>query len=149
MSLVLCDRKVRNRPWLFPLVSSRDVSSAHECILDDQSPKYRDIRVLASKIAMKGFAGAFLVLVSLSCPEEVSRIGCTDGDVNYEEGEPWKRRASVTCTCETGLPLCISIQCRDPVCSNPITLPDQCCPTCPTVGLSQGNLMYAVQVCFL
>ena len=98
---------------------------------------------------MKGFVGVFLVLVSFSCSEgEVSRIRCTEGDVNYEEGESWKRSACVTCTCENGVPLCISIQCRDPGCSNPVTLPDQCCPTCPTVGLSQGDLIYAVQVCF-
>lgn len=63
----------------------------------------------------------------------VTSLGCMDENVHYNEGEMWRRSACITCTCEEGLPLCSSEQCLAPECDNPITVPDQCCPTCPFV----------------
>ena len=74
-------------------------------------------------------------LPSITVPT-ISSNGCTEDDgVHYSEGETWKRDSCVTCTCEAGLPLCSSVSCVLPDCENPVHLPGECCPSCPSLSI--------------
>ena len=68
---------------------------------------------------------------------------CVEDGIQYQNGESWKRNPCVTCTCEDGFPLCISLQCIFPSCDNPIQRPDQCCLTCPPTVSSPSSMASA------
>ena len=59
--------------------------------------------------------------------------GCTMDNASYSEGDSWQLSVCVTCTCRDGQPVCDSIECETPECSNAVVYPDQCCPMCPAV----------------
>ncbi|KAL3884246.1 hypothetical protein ACJMK2_030464 [Sinanodonta woodiana] len=59
--------------------------------------------------------------------------GCQHQGVQYEDGAQWmlQNNPCVTCTCYGGFVTCMEVQCVTP-CRNPVSVPGQCCPVCPT-----------------
>ena len=71
------------------------------------------------------------------CPPEPTihqPAGCPENGTSYSEGETWKRDDCTTCTCINGFTLCSAVSCLPLSCSNPVYLPDQCCPVCLEVS---------------
>ncbi|XP_035826566.1 uncharacterized protein LOC101845560 [Aplysia californica] len=59
--------------------------------------------------------------------------GCTFRGILYDDNASWLMQDNpcITCTCNAGLVTCMETECFVP-CSNPVTVPGQCCPVCPT-----------------
>jgi len=55
---------------------------------------------------------------------------CQSGGVSYSNGEIWFDGCR-QCLCHRGDQLCALISCPTPKCSQPILLPNRCCPSCP------------------
>ena len=56
---------------------------------------------------------------------------CVDENGNVINGPIPSSDPCESCQCIDGQPECFIIDCARPPCDNPITLPDECCPTCP------------------
>ncbi|XP_038047824.1 kielin/chordin-like protein isoform X2 [Patiria miniata] len=88
-----------------------------------------------------------ILCVSRECPELScqSRVrdpgqccercqGCLYEGFEYNSGETWVSPLNpcINCQCQEGITLCTEIRCLTPdFCTNPVSQPDQCCPTCP------------------
>ncbi|CAF3778984.1 unnamed protein product [Adineta steineri] len=59
---------------------------------------------------------------------------CQSGLFSYSNGEIWFDGCR-QCLCHKGEQLCALISCPAPKCSQPIFLPNRCCPSCPDPGL--------------
>ncbi len=55
---------------------------------------------------------------------------CQSGGISYSNGEIWFDGCR-QCLCHRGDQLCALISCPTPKCSQPILLPNRCCPSCP------------------
>lgn len=55
---------------------------------------------------------------------------CQSGLFSYSNGEIWFDGCR-QCLCHKGEQLCALISCPTPKCSQPIILPNRCCPSCP------------------
>jgi len=55
---------------------------------------------------------------------------CQSGSFSYSNGEIWFDGCR-QCLCHKGEQLCGLISCPTPECSQPILLPNRCCPSCP------------------
>jgi hypothetical protein len=55
---------------------------------------------------------------------------CQSGSFTYSNGEIWFDGCR-QCLCHRGEQLCALISCPIPKCSQPILLPNRCCPSCP------------------
>ena len=55
---------------------------------------------------------------------------CHSGSFSYSNGEIWSDGCR-QCLCYKGEQLCALISCPTPKCSQPILLPNRCCPSCP------------------
>ena len=64
------------------------------------------------------------------CPVCSTECESSDGQT-YSDGEIWRPNPCKRCRCDAGLAKCTTVQCDHPNCSNPIFLPDVCCPVCP------------------
>ncbi|KAL8583263.1 hypothetical protein ACOMHN_043098 [Nucella lapillus] len=61
----------------------------------------------------------------------VNCTGCIDGrERERREGETWSDKPCSSCACQSGTITCREIQCDIPNCAYPVSLSDQCCPSC-------------------
>ena len=75
-------------------------------------------------------------LISKSWPRQ-----CYSGLFSYSNGEIWFDGCR-QCLCHKGEQLCALISCPAPKCSQPILLPNRCCPSCP--GSDTSVLSFSV-----
>ncbi len=66
----------------------------------------------------------------LRCPEDAQPC-ITPDDVKHAHGEKWSDGDCKSCKCNNGQTDCNELNCPSPDCSNPITVPGQCCKQCP------------------
>ncbi|CAF1267694.1 unnamed protein product [Rotaria sordida] len=59
---------------------------------------------------------------------------CLSGLFTYSNGEIWFDGCR-QCLCHKGEQLCALISCPTPKCSQPIILPNRCCPSCPDIPM--------------
>ncbi|CAF1244469.1 unnamed protein product [Adineta ricciae] len=78
-------------------------------------------------------------------PQSWSRQ-CLSGEFSYSNGEIWFDGCR-QCLCHRGEHLCALISCPTPKCSQPILLPNQCCPTCPEITMLPQPIPSS-QVCY-
>ncbi|CAF0912439.1 unnamed protein product [Rotaria sp. Silwood1] len=71
---------------------------------------------------------------------------CYSGSFSYSNGEIWFDGCR-QCLCHKGEPLCALISCPTPKCSQPIRLPNRCCPTCPEIPILPEPIPSS-QVCY-
>ncbi|XP_067675152.1 uncharacterized protein [Haliotis asinina] len=59
--------------------------------------------------------------------------GCEFRDTQYDTGAMWilPENPCISCTCSGGLVTCMEVDCYVP-CDEPVQVPGQCCPVCPT-----------------
>lgn len=71
---------------------------------------------------------------------------CQSNSFSYSNGEIWFDGCR-QCFCHKGEQLCALISCPIPKCSQPIFLPNRCCPSCPNVPLLPEPIPSS-QVCY-
>ncbi|KAI5742992.1 hypothetical protein M8J77_013387 [Diaphorina citri] len=62
-------------------------------------------------------------------PADLVPSGCTVGNVTYQENQEWRLDACTSCVCKDRSHHCTQRICSV-TCSNPMTIPNQCCPLC-------------------
>ncbi|XP_072508897.1 kielin/chordin-like protein isoform X2 [Notamacropus eugenii] len=79
------------------------------------------------------------------CP--VCRPGCEYEDLYYEEGAvfPSSSNPCLRCTCLRSLVHCVPMQCPPSPCSNPVSRPGHCCPSCQVCVLTGQEFAEGVQ----
>eukprot|EP00118_Oscarella_pearsei_P011717 m.80451 g.80451 ORF g.80451 m.80451 type:complete len:2029 (+) comp36196_c0_seq4:124-6210(+) len=65
---------------------------------------------------------------------------CVYEETRYRDGASFvsKTDPCQTCLCDEGNVYCLTIECPDPPCRNPISKPGQCCQECPPVCVYEG-----------
>ncbi|CAC5413567.1 unnamed protein product [Mytilus coruscus] len=60
-------------------------------------------------------------------------LGCRYNGIYHSDGDAWTidNNPCKTCACRGGIVTCMEMHCFS-TCDNPITVPGQCCPVCPT-----------------
>lgn len=71
---------------------------------------------------------------------------CHSGLFSYSNGEIWFDGCR-QCLCHKGEQLCALISCPAPKCSQPILLPNRCCPSCPETSMLPEPIPSS-QVCY-
>ncbi|KAL5011079.1 hypothetical protein ScPMuIL_013384, partial [Solemya velum] len=63
--------------------------------------------------------------------------GCLHQGLQHVDGSKWilEENPCITCMCHGGIVTCMQVECYVP-CSNPVAVPGQCCPVCPTCTFS-------------
>ncbi|CAF3477086.1 unnamed protein product [Rotaria sp. Silwood1] len=71
---------------------------------------------------------------------------CLSDKFSYSNGEIWFDGCR-QCLCHKGEQLCALISCPTPKCSQPIILPNRCCPSCPDIPMLPEPIPSS-QVCY-
>ncbi|KFM80976.1 Dorsal-ventral patterning protein Sog, partial [Stegodyphus mimosarum] len=77
---------------------------------------------------------------------------CASDNVLFEDGAQWKPENDecTMCSCQRSRVVCERMDCPEPVCDNPISVPGECCPFCPgnSTGTSETSLHRSQRLCF-
>ncbi|XP_072037590.1 kielin/chordin-like protein [Amphiura filiformis] len=80
-----------------------------------------------------------------SCPEELITTCAAEDGTTKSNGERWSEGPCSDCTCSEGIKECLLFPCSVQECpkgATPVTLPGECCPSCPGKGCAARDGSY-------